>query len=174
MMLPSLLPLFGRRRHRPCGACTPVFIWSTRRRPRVEAGGSQVDGLLHDDGDEAIVVIPCHTSSVAASLFVAHHPRHHHPCCPRPLLHHCCRHSPITLVTVFLSLAALFISAFIIGHTLKLFVTTHCRARTIASLQHSRCWLIVVFSPPLSPPPSSLSLRLRHNHRRHCRSCCRH
>ena len=128
-MLPSLLPSFGRRRHRPCGACTPVFVWSTRRRPRVEASGSRVDGLLHDNGDEAIVVIPRHTSSVAASLFVAHHPRHHRPCRPRPLLHHCCRRSPATLVTIFLSLAALIVSAFIIGHALLLFVTTRCRAR---------------------------------------------
>jgi hypothetical protein len=105
-MLPSLLPSFSRRRHRPSGACTPVFVWLTRRRPRVEASGSRVDGLLHDDGDEAIVVIPRHTSSVAASLFVVHHPRHHHPCRPRPLLHHCCRRSPTTLVTIFLSLTA--------------------------------------------------------------------
>jgi hypothetical protein len=83
-MLLSSLSSFGRRRHRPWGACTPVIVRSTRRRPHVEASGSRVDVLLHDDGDEAIVVIPHHTSSVAASLFVAHHPRHHHPCRPWP------------------------------------------------------------------------------------------
>ncbi len=129
-MLPSLLSSFGRRQHRLCGACMSVIVRSTHRRPRVEAtSGSRVDGLLHDDGDKAIVVIPCHISSVAASLCVAHHPRHHHPCRPCPLLHHCCRCLPATLVTVALSLAALFVSALIIGHALLLFVTTCCRAR---------------------------------------------
>jgi hypothetical protein len=129
MMLPSLLSSFGLRRHCPCGVCTPVIVRSTRCRPRVEASGSRVDGLLHDDGDEAIVVIPRHTSSVAASLFVAHHPHHYHPCRPCPLLHHCCHRSPTTLVTVALSLSALFVSALIIGHALLLFITTRCCAR---------------------------------------------
>ena len=89
MILPSLLSTFGRCQHRPCGACTPVFVWSTCCRPCIKSSGSRVDGLLHSNGDEAITVIPCHNSSVAASLFVAHHPRHHHPCHPHPLLHHC-------------------------------------------------------------------------------------
>ena len=170
-MLPSLLSSFGHRRLRPCGACTPVFVWSTRRRPRVEASGSRVDGLLHDDGDEAIVVIPRHTSSVAASLFITHHPHHHHPCLPCPLLHHCCRRSPATLVTIFLSLAALFVSAFIIGHALLLFVTTRCRARvhrppSILPLLVDCCIftpavaaaVITVSEPPPqpSPPPPQL------------------
>jgi len=187
-MLPSLLLSFGRRRHRPCGACTPVFVWSTRHHPRVEASGSRVDGLLHDDGDEAIVVIPRHTSSVAASLFVAHHPRHHHPCRPRPLLHHCCRRSPATLVTVFPSLAALIVSAFIISHVLLLFVTTRCHARvhrppSTLSLLVDCCIFTPNFGksgkcqlkPTRTATASSMSCR-RHGHiwpklERHVMSC---
>jgi hypothetical protein len=167
-MLPSSLSPFGRRRHRPCGACTPVVVRWTRRRPRVEASGSRVDGLLHDDGDEAIVNIPRHTSSVAASLFVAHHPRHHHPCRPRPLLYHCCRRSPATLVTVALSLATLFVSALIIGHALWLFVTTRCSARvhrppsTLPLLVDCCIFTVITVS---APPPQPSCRR---------RSCCRH
>ena len=75
----------------------------------VEASGGQVQyGLLHDNRDEAIVV-PCHVSSVAAALFVAHHPCPHRPCRPRPLLHHRRRRLPATLVTVAITLAALFV-----------------------------------------------------------------
>jgi len=163
-MLPSLLSSFGRCRHCLCGACMPVFVWSTRLRPRVEASGSRVDGLLHDDGDEAIAVIPRHTSSVAASLFADHHPHHHHPCRPHPLLHHCCRRSPATLVTVFLSLAALIVSAFIIRNALLLYVTTRCRARV--HCPPSTLLLLVdccIFTPAVAaaiitvsaPPPQS-------------------
>ena len=77
----------------------------------VEASGGQVqDGLLHDNRDKAIVV-PCHVSSVAAALFVAHHPRPHRPCRPRPLLHHRCRRLTATLVTVAIALAALFVAS---------------------------------------------------------------
>ena len=98
--------------------------------PTLEARGGRVqDGLLHDDGDEAIFVVPHHISSVAASLFVAHHPRHHHPCRPHPHFHHHCRRSLATLVTVAIALAALFVAALIIGHALLLFVVTRCRAR---------------------------------------------
>ena len=84
--------------------------------------------LLHDDGDEAIVVVPHHVSSVAVALFVAHHPRHHHPCHPHPLLHHRRYRSPATLVTVAITLAALFVPALIIGHALSLFVVTRSHA----------------------------------------------
>ena len=38
--------------------------------------------------------------SIATSLFVSYHPRHHHPCRPHPLLCHRCHRSPATLVTV--------------------------------------------------------------------------
>jgi hypothetical protein len=96
----------------------------------VKASGGQVqDGLLHDNGDKAIFVVPHHISSVAASLFVAHHPCHHHPCRPRPRFHHRCRRSLATLITVAIALAALFIAALIIDHALLLFVVTRCRAR---------------------------------------------
>ena len=78
----------------------------------VDASGGRVqDGLLHDDGDEAIVVDPRHVSSLAAALFVAHHPRHHHPCRPHPLLHRRCRRSSATLVTIAITLSALFVTA---------------------------------------------------------------
>ncbi len=94
----------------------------------VEASGGQVqDGLLHDDWDEAVVVVPRHVSSVAIALFVAHHPCHHHPPCrPCHLLHHRRRRSPTTLVTVAIALAPLFVTALIISHALSLFVVT-CR-----------------------------------------------
>ena len=138
-MLPSLLSSFGRCRHRPCGACMPVFVWSTRCCPRVEASGSRVDGLLHNDGDKATAVIPRHTSSVATSLFIDHHPHHHHPCRPHPLFHHCCRRSPATLVTISLSLTALIVSAFIIGNVLCCSSPPAVVLVSTARLQHSRC-----------------------------------
>jgi len=64
------------------------------------SGGRVQDGLLNDNGDEAIVVVPRHVSSVTVTLFVTHHPRHHRPCRPRPLPHHRRRRSPANLVTV--------------------------------------------------------------------------
>ncbi len=82
----------------------------------VEASGGRVqDGLLHNDGDEAGVIVPHHVSSVAITVFVsplplppsptsspsspslARHPRQHcHcPCCP---LRHCPHHRPRTFI----------------------------------------------------------------------------
>jgi len=95
----------------------------------IEASGGRVqEGLLHDDEDEAMVLVPHHVSSVAASLFVGHHSHHHRPCHPHPLLHHCCRGLPATLVIVAIALATLFDAALIIGHRLLLFVVIRCRA----------------------------------------------
>jgi hypothetical protein len=44
------------------------------------------------------------------------------------LLHRRRRHSPATLVTIAITLAALFVTTLIIGHALSLFVVTRCRA----------------------------------------------
>ena len=71
-MSPSSSSSFGRRRaehvHQSLsGRLVVAHV--------VDASGGRVqDSLLHDDGDEAIVVVPRHVSSVAAALFVAHHP----------------------------------------------------------------------------------------------------
>ena len=81
----------------------------------VEASRGQVqDGLLHDNRDKAIVV-PCHFSSAAAALFVAHHPCPPHPCCPCPLLHHRCRRLAATLVIVAIAFAALFVTSLLLA-----------------------------------------------------------
>jgi len=88
----------------------------------VDASGGRVqDGLLLDNGDEAIVVVPRHVSS--------DHPRHHRPCRPRPLLHRRRRRSSATLVTIATTLTALFVTALIIGHTLSLLFVTRRHAR---------------------------------------------
>jgi hypothetical protein len=55
-----------------------------------------------------------------------------------------------TLVTVAIALAALFVASSLLAVVL---VST-------TRLPHSRCWLIVVFSPPFLMPPSQLSLLL--------------
>ncbi len=101
-------------------------------------------------------------------------PRHHHPCRPHPLLHHRCRRSPATLVTIALSLAALFVAALIIGHALLLYVTPRCRARvhrppsTLPSLVDcciftpavATAVITVSAPPPQSSPPPQLLLSL--------------
>jgi len=126
----SSLSSFGRRRSRSCGArATVVVRWTCRRRV-AEASRGRVQGrLLNDDGDKVVVIVPRHISSVTVALFVTHHPRHHRPCRPRPLLHHHHRCLPATLVTIAIALATLFVAALIIGHALSLFAVTRCRAR---------------------------------------------
>jgi hypothetical protein len=105
----------------------------------VEASKGRVqDGLLHDDGDKAIIVVPRHVSSVAAALFIAHHPRHHRPCRPNPLLcHRCCR-SPATLVTVAIALTALFVTALIMAMCFRCCSSPAVMLLSTARLQNSR------------------------------------
>jgi hypothetical protein len=76
------------------------------------------------------LLLPPSSSSLA--LVAVAHPRRPHPLCCRchrpchPLLHHCCRRSPNTLVPVALAILTLFAAA-LIRRALSLFVVArHC------------------------------------------------